>query len=316
MALNHYLCNMIEDLKIYCAPLQGFTDYIWRNTHAEMFGGIDIYYTPFMRMVNGEIPKRDIHDILPENNTATIRPQIIACAPTDAVMMATKMKEMDYHFIDINMGCPHPPIALKKKGSGILAYPDVCKQTLSALAQIPDMEYSIKMRLGYDDAQQWKSILPLFESINPKEIVLHPRIGKQLYKGEINFEQFMEFAQSCQYPLIYNGDIKSIEQIHTIKEKCPNLSGVMIGRKLLATPDLFETEKSAEKIRHFHDLLLERYSEKLTGGEHQILSKMKTLWEYLLPDGDKKARKLIKKSNNLTKYNEAVNLIFRNSDFK
>ena len=307
---------MFEDLKIYCAPLQGFTDYIWRNTHAEMFGGIDIYYTPFMRMVNGEIPKRDILDILPENNTAPIRPQIIACAPTDSVMMATKMKEMDYHCIDINMGCPHPPIALKKKGSGILAFPDECKQTLSALAQIPDMEYSIKMRLGYDDAQQWKSILPLFESINPKEIVLHPRIGKQLYKGEINFEQFMEFAQSCRYPLIYNGDIQSIEQIHTIKEKCPNLSGVMIGRKLLATPDLFETEKSAEKIRLFHDLLLERYSEKLTGGEHQILSKMKTLWEYLLPDGDKKARKLIKKSNNLTKYNEAVNLIFRNSDFK
>ena len=90
----------------------------------------------------------------------------------------------------------------------------------------------------------------------------------------------------------------------------------MIGRKLLATPDLFETEKSAEKIRHFHDLLLERYSKKLTGGEHQILSKMKTLWEYLLPDDDKKARKLIKKSNNLTKYNEAVNLIFRSSDFK
>ena len=56
---------MFEDLKIYCAPLQGFTDYIWRNTHAEMFGGIDTYYTPFMRMVNGEIPKRDIHDILP-----------------------------------------------------------------------------------------------------------------------------------------------------------------------------------------------------------------------------------------------------------
>lgn len=71
---------MFEDLKIYCAPLQGFTDYIWRNTHAEMFGGIDIYYTPFMRMVNGEIPKRDIHDILPENNTAPIRPQINLCA--------------------------------------------------------------------------------------------------------------------------------------------------------------------------------------------------------------------------------------------
>lgn len=90
----------------------------------------------------------------------------------------------------------------------------------------------------------------------------------------------------------------------------------MIGRKLLATPDLFETEKSAEQIMHFHDLLLERYSKKLTGGEHQILSKMKTLWEYLLPEADKKVRKLIKKSNNLTQYNEAVNLIFRNRDFQ
>lgn len=316
MTFNAYLCNMFEYLKIYCAPLQGFTDYIWRNTHAEMFGRIDTYYTPFMRVVNGEISNRDIQDILPENNTAPIRPQIIACAPTDAVMMTTKLKELGHRLIDINMGCPHPPIALKRKGSGTLAHPNECKDLFTALAQIPDMEFSVKMRLGYDDAQQWTSILPLFKHINPKEIVLHPRIGKQLYKGEINFAQFIKFAQSCPYPFIYNGDIQSIEQISALKEKCPNLSGVMIGRKLLASPDFFEAEKSIDKIKCFHDLLLERYSEKLTGGEHQILSKMKTIWEYLLPDSDKKARKLIKKCSSLSKYNVAVNLLFRNNEFK
>lgn len=38
---------MQKTLPIHFAPLQGYTDVIYRNAHAACFGGIDTYYTPF-----------------------------------------------------------------------------------------------------------------------------------------------------------------------------------------------------------------------------------------------------------------------------
>ena len=41
-------------MKLYAAPLQGFTEAPWRNFHEEVFGGIDAYYTPFVRIEREE----------------------------------------------------------------------------------------------------------------------------------------------------------------------------------------------------------------------------------------------------------------------
>ena len=41
---------MQKTLPIHFAPLQGYTDVIYRNAHAACFGGIDTYYTPFVRL--------------------------------------------------------------------------------------------------------------------------------------------------------------------------------------------------------------------------------------------------------------------------
>ena len=62
----------------------------------------------------------------------------------------------------------------------------------------------------------------------------------------------------------------------------------------------------------FHELLFKRYSNILEGGEHQILQKMKTIWEYFLPQTDKKSLKTIKKAKNLRVYSDVVNSIFKN----
>lgn len=41
---------MQDILPIHFAPLQGYTDAFYRNAHAACFGGIDSYYTPFVRL--------------------------------------------------------------------------------------------------------------------------------------------------------------------------------------------------------------------------------------------------------------------------
>ena len=45
---------------------------------------------------------------------------------------------------------------------------------------------------------------------------------------------------------------------------------------------------------------------KYSEGDHQLLMKMKTLWEYFMPATNRKILKKIQKSNKLTQYNEAV----------
>ena len=47
-------------MKLYAAPLQGFTEAPWRNLHQEVFGGIDAYYIPFVRMEKGEFRNKDV----------------------------------------------------------------------------------------------------------------------------------------------------------------------------------------------------------------------------------------------------------------
>ena len=299
-------------LKIYCAPLQGFTDFVWRNAHAEVFGNVDIYYTPFMRMVNHSIPNRYIADVNPENNVARIRPQILATNPEDATLMVKQLRDMGYTEIDINLGCPHPPIAGKKKGSGMLAHPAMCEEIFVALSKIEEVRYSIKMRLGYDSFHQWQDILPLMDIISPMEIVVHPRMGKQMYRGEVNTDEFSMLYEACHYPIIYNGDITSISQIELLQHRYPQLSGVMVGRALLAKPYLFCNFVDGADLERFHGILYSQYQKYLLGGEHQILTKMKSLWEYFLPDADKKLRKAIKKCNSIARYEQIVAQIFKN----
>ena len=298
--------------KIYCAPLQGFTDFVWRNAHAEVFGNVDIYYTPFMRMVNHSIPNRYIADVNPENNVARIRPQILATNPEDATLMVKQLRDMGYTEIDINLGCPHPPIAEKKKGSGMLAHPAMCEELFVALSKIEEVRYSIKMRLGYDSFHQWQDILPLMDIISPMEIVVHPRMGKQMYRGEVNTDEFSMLYEACHYPIIYNGDITSTSQIELLQHRYPQLSGVMVGRALLAKPYLFCNYVNSADLERFHAILYSQYQKHLLGGEHQILTKMKSLWEYFLPDADKKLRKAIKKCNSIARYEQMVAQIFKN----
>ena len=128
-------------------------------------------------------------------------------------------------------------------------------------------------------------------------------------------DSFARFYEACRHPLFYNGDLNSLEDIDRILCRFPRLAGVMLGRGLLSSPWLaaeyaagngFTDEEKKAKLLHFHTLLFEKYSSALEGGDHQILAKMKTLWDYLLPEAEKRLRKKILKSNQLPTYLQAV----------
>lgn len=303
---------MITSCKIFSAPLQGFTTHIWRNTHASIFGGINAYYSPFMRVEHGNLLNRDIIDVDPKNNMGIhFIPQIIACNPDDALLMANHLKSVGHIHININFGCPFPPIALKHKGSGMLPYPHEVASLFNALKSVTGISYSIKMRLGWQDANDWRNIFPLMDLLAPNHIIVHPCIGKDQYKGNLMTDVFNEMLSSSSFPIIYNGNIQNLDDFETTIKRWPSLYGIMIGRALVSNPALICPEKATpDNYCKFHDEIYNHYTATLTGGNHQVLTKMQSFWEMYLPHADHKCRKAIKKATSIAKYEAAVNSLF------
>ena len=301
---------------IHFAPLQGYTDSVYREAHAQVFGGVEAYYTPFVRLEREGFRNKELRDIAPEGNlSAPVVPQLIASSPEEFRRIATLFRERGYRRADINMGCPFPMQARLHRGAGILPYPDEAKKMLETICEFPDIRFSVKLRLGWDSVDEAQALLPFLNELPLTHLTLHPRIGTQQYKGATVEDAFSRFYNLCIHPLFYNGDIHTLADIHSITARFPRLKGVMLGRGLLAFPWLaaeyssgvsLSVQEKKDKLHAFHALLLESYSSRLEGGEHQVLDKIKTVWDYLLPDAEKKLRKKVLKSTRLAAYMEAV----------
>ena len=296
-----------KKIKVLAAPLQGVTDNVWRMAQHSVFGGVDAYYAPFMRVEHGEIRRKDLRDVDPGRNAGiTLIPQILACQPDHALMMVEALKQMGYSRIDINLGCPFPPIALHRKGSGMLAHPELAEALFKALATVDGVAYSVKMRLGWDSNDQWRDILPMMEIIKPVHIAVHPRTGKQQYKGELDMEQFEALMAASMWPVVYNGSLRTPEDIENIVDRYPGLAAVMVGSGLAANPGMFAPDATPDDYRRFHDLLVDGYTEQLNGGEAQLVRHLQDIWQTFLPGTNHKLFKAIRKSRNLDQYQNAA----------
>ncbi len=299
-------------MKILSAPLQGFTEAPWRNNQNEIFGGIDEFYTPFMRIERNELRKKDIREISLENNCVpALIPQILASKPHDVERLVKYIAEIGYKKIDINLGCPFHPVANKKYGCGMLPYPDDLNNLIDILIPFANkIEFSIKSRLGWNNPNELLHVLDILKRINPSHLSIHPRIGTQQYEGDLNMQMFSEIYSISNIPLIYNGEIKTVDDAKSIIEAFPCIEGIMIGRGLLQNPALARMIKGGKnanfnEIIRLHDELFQHYSSTLNGDAH-ILSKMKPFWEYLLPELDRKIKKAIRKSSSIAKYQSAI----------
>lgn len=303
-------------MRIYSAPLQGFTEAAWRNLHNDVFGGIDAYFTPFIRFEHNEIRSKDIRDIEHKNNTVhRLIPQIIAASPDEMHPLLALLESEGYNEVNINMGCSFPLQARKRHGAGILPYPSMVEHLMQAIRSYPSIRFSVKMRLGWESKEEYRTLLPILNEAPLEHITLHPRLGREQYKQPADINEFEIFATECRHPLIYNGDILTLQDVEQIEKRFPTLDGIMIGRGLLANPALgleykqgneLSDKELCERVLAMHNAMYQTLCGRLQGNT-QLLSKMKPYWEYLIPAMDKRHRKAILKSTTTEKFMQAVN---------
>lgn len=307
-------------MNIHFAPLQGYTDDVYRRLHHQLIGGVTTYTTPFLRVEGGGVRSKDLRDIAPEHNQGVpVVPQLIFNSMKEFDYLLGLITDKGYTQIDLNMGCPFPMQAKHGRGSGVLAHLDVVDELCERILQHSHLQFSAKMRLGWENTDEWQPVLERFNRVPLHHITLHPRLGKQQYKGEVDKEAFSLFYETCRHPLVYNGDITTCEHINSIEVTYPRLAGLMIGRGLLARPTLaLEYTRSqvmpwnerVNLLMKMHQSLREHY-EPIVNSEAQLHAKLRLFWEYMEPELGKKPYKKIMKAGNLKNYLAAVGKVSR-----
>lgn len=303
---------------IYIAPVQGHTDAAWRHFHAAEYGGENRYFTPFIRADHGALRSRDLKDFTSSlNDGIRLTPQVIFRDMDELELLISTLSDEGAKEINLNMGCPFPLQTGKGRGAGILQYPDRVALIPDILANYPDISFSVKMRLGYEDPEEWCKILPILNSLTLEHIALHPRVARQQYGGELYLGQFDAFAAESKNPLIFNGELRTPADIATTLDTRPSVAGVMTARGILGRPSLaaeyesgeeWPKEMRLERMLKFHRALLTHYEDTLCG-DTQILSKIKPFWEYAESEIGHKPWKAIKKASNMAKYHSAIAMI-------
>ena len=300
------------------APFQGITDVVYRNAFKKHFRGIDKFYTPFFTGIQKDNSKSlRGEEISPEfNDVNTVVPQILSNKADEIIRFANQCKSMGYGEFNLNMGCPFPRVANKTRGCGLMADPERTIPMLTEVCEHVDgIRFSIKCRLGYYNDEEIYAFIEVFNSLNVSEIIIHPRIGKQMYNGEASLEKFIKLIPLINKPLVYNGDVFDVEKYKTVSKSVENIS---LGRGLLTNPFLAEEIKGIDnqknKKTRLHNFVVDLYVERLrhAGGSPKIIGSMKELWKYMMNifDDPQNVWRKVKKVNHLDEYETAVETVF------
>ena len=306
------------------SPLQGFTDFRFRNALHRYFGGIDTFYSPYIKL-NGKLVIKGSYerDILPENNTTLeVIPQIITNDAEEFLFVTKYVQQLGYKELNWNLGCPYPMVAKCGMGSGLISNTSQIEHILKRVHNETDIIVSMKMRMGYENPSEILDVFPILEQYPIKNIAIHARIGKQLYKGGVDLDSFQKCLDTSKQKIYYNGDITSVEKFRMMQERFPSIDHWMIGRGLIADPFLPSMIKNntteypknkLEIFEAFHDTIYQEYDAYLSGPT-PIRMKMLGFWEYFSESfsNPQKTFKKIKKAGNSKNYEIAVKEIFKN----
>ena len=311
-------------ITLLSSPLQGFTDFRFRNAFHKHFGGIDTFYSPYIKL-NGKLVVKGSYerDILPENNnTLEVIPQIITNDAEEFLFVAKYVQQFGYKELNWNLGCPYPMVAKCGMGSGLISNTSQIEHILKRVHNETDIIVSMKMRMGYENPTEILDVFPILEQYPIKNIAIHARIGKQLYKGGVDLDSFQKCLDTSKQKIYYNGDITSVVKFKELQERFPSIDHWMIGRGLIADPFLPSMIKNNtseypknrfEIFEAFHDEIYREYDAYLQGPT-PIRMKMLGFWEYFSESfsNPQKTFKKIKKAGNSKNYEAAVKEIFKN----
>ena len=256
------------------------------------------------------------------NDGITLIPQAMSIVADEVIDLHRQLVPYGYDEINVNLGCPSGTVVSKKRGSGILAYPDMLDSFLDELYTKADFPVSIKTRVGFNDDELWPKLIEIYSKYPISELTVHPRVQKDFYKNTPRMDDFSLAVQKInpdKTTLCYNGDITDTNSFNALTDCFPDIDEIMIGRGLFANPALITELKGismdkaelCERLKNWHDEILSGYL-SIFSGEKDAMFRMKEIWAYMhgLFSDSEKLWKKIKKCQTLNDYKSIVRMAF------
>jgi len=293
--------------------MEGITDPIYRETLMAIYPEWKYFSTDFLRLPTvGELKEKHIIKHFGENiyNTQEYFSktyfQILTTLRVNNPAMIKLISNMGIKLLDLNLGCPSKKVNAHGGGSYLLQDLEALKIILEQIRENFSHSFSVKIRLGYKNTDNFLKLLEIFEYYKIDHITIHARTKQELYKGHSDWNYFKIASENCSIPLILNGDINTLEDINNVTSTYKN-NGLMIARGALRSPWLAKEYYSKENIKlnyhheiiNYYNCLLQNYTKYLCEPEY-ILKRFKSFSVYIIRDLT--LRKLLLRSQSLDNF--------------
>ena len=297
--------------------MEGITGHVFRGVHARCFGKLDRYYTPFLpppRLGHGFVGKA-LKEIDPAANEGlNVIPQLLTKNAEEFLWAAQLLAEMGYAEVNLNLGCPSGTVVSKGKGSGFLRNLDELEAFLQVVCERSPLPVSVKTRVGLASDDEYERILELYCRFPLAELIVHPRVREDAYKGRARRSLYGQTLERAPFPVAYNGDVFSVGDLESLARDYPQTRHVMIGRGLLANPALARRigggpAATLDDLRAFHDELFCAYEAEIGGN---AVFRMKEWWSYARWSFERPTAVLraVRKTRTVDDYKSAVARVF------
>ncbi|UCG24211.1 MAG: tRNA-dihydrouridine synthase family protein [Chloroflexota bacterium] len=253
---------------VILAPMAGFADVPTRAI-CRRFGSA-MNYSEFVAaedIVNGASRAMSLLDF-----TADDRPMVFQIFGNDAqsiLLAAQRIEDLGPDIIDINMGCSTRRVSGRGAGVGMMRDPQLVAETFRLLNKHLSVPVTGKIRLGWEDNQNYLEVARILDESGAALIALHPRTKEQQYRGAAQWEAIAALCEAVNVPVIGNGDVVAPQDVDRMKSQT-GCQAVMIGRGAIGNPWLFaRTEKEtlmfstlAQLIEEHLDLMVSYYGER------------------------------------------------------
>lgn len=253
------------------APMEGVTDIVFREVLTRA-GRPDLFFTEFTN-VSSYASEKGRANALERLEISPTDPPIIAQIwgnnPEHYGIIARDLENLGFSGIDLNFGCPDKHVNKAGGGAAMIKTPDLAVKCFREVRTATNLPVSIKTRLGWSDAAEYTTWLPILLCEHPAALTVHLRTRKEMSKVPAHYELIPAILQlrerlSPETKLIINGDILDRAHALSLHEKYPKINGLMIGRGVFQNPYCFTdhtpTQNELMDLLHLHLDLFEKYS--------------------------------------------------------
>lgn len=175
---------------------------------------------------------------------ASFRPfasQIFGCEPEIMAQAAKKACEYSPDFLDINMGCPAPKVAVSGGGgSALMKDPRLAQRIVEQVVAAVKVPVTVKMRTGWNDRELTAvELAKRCEQAGAAAITVHGRTRSQMFADPVDYETIARVKQAVDIPVIANGNITDGKTAELVYEQT-GCDFIMVGRGAMGRPWVFE----------------------------------------------------------------------------